>query len=90
METRVGNREWDRARSVSRAEGVKKSIYQRHQLEDSEYSLCVRALRWLHFVIEGKKMRFQALNSSVSARQSRKSVFFISFVFMKLLSSKDE
>ena len=90
METRVGNREWDHARSVSRAEGVKKSVYQRHQLEDSESSLYVCAIGWLHFVNEGQVMRFQALSNSVSARQSRKIVFCSSCVLMELLSSKDE
>lgn len=88
MGTRVRNREWVRAMSVSRAEGVKEFVCQSHQLEGSKCSLCVCTPGYLHLVNEGQVMRFQALSSSVSARQSMNSVFCISYVFMELLSSK--
>ena len=79
MGIHVGSREWVRARSVSRVQGVKKSVYQRHQLEDSDSSLCVWALGWLHLVNEGQVMRFRALSSNISA-DSRGSLYFVSLV----------
>ena len=36
METLVENREWVRAKSVSRTDGVKESVCQRHQLEGQD------------------------------------------------------